>query len=131
MRLLACLALLLLTAGCRSTDPYVAPDVPPDAVEIVLTDDEMPRVLYASAWGAFARFDWRMEDSNPDALSFTVRPPETNGVLNVYAEEQVEGGRLGDGRLVARASSETADAHALLEAAAEVLATVPGRLTVR
>lgn len=130
MRLLAP-ALLLLLAGCRSADPYVAPDVPRDAVEIVLTDDEMPRVLYASAWGAFARFGWRVANANPDALSFTVEPPEGSGALDVYAEEQVEGGRLGDGRLVARATPDAPDAHALLEAAAEVLATVPGRLSVR
>lgn len=130
MRLLA-LALLLLLAACRSAEPYVAPDVPPDAVELVLTDAEMPRVLYASAWGAFAQFGWTMEAPNPGALRFIVRPPDLPGALDVYAEEQVEGGRLGDGRLVARPVPTSPDPHAVLEAAAAVLATLPGRITVR
>jgi len=123
--------LALLLAGCRSATPYVAPDVPEGAAEVVLTDDEMPRVLYASAWGAFARFGWRMAGANPDALRFTVEPPEGGGARDVYAEEQIEGGRLGTGRRVARPVPDAPDARALLQAAAEVLATVPGRLSVR
>ena len=124
-------ALLLLLAACRSTDPYVAPEVPPGALELVLTDDEPPRTLYASAWGAFARFGWSVESSSPEALRVTVRPPDLPGALDVYAEEQVEGGRLGHGRLTARAAPTSPDPHAVLEAAAAVLATVPGRITVR
>lgn len=126
---LTALALLLLLVGCRTTDPYVAPDVPPEATEIVLTDDERPRVLYASAWGAFARFGWEMVDADPAVLRFVAQPPDGRGSVEVVVDEQVEGGRLGNGRLVARADGP--DRPALLEAAAGVLATVPGRLSVR
>lgn len=123
-------ALLVLLGGCRSTQPYTAPDVPAGATEIVLTSREMPRVLYAEAWGAFARFGWEIESSNPAMLRLLVRPPGAAATLDVYAEEQVRGGRVGEGRLVARVDNE-ADAQAVLQAAAEALATIPGTLTVR
>lgn len=129
MRRLALLTALVAFAGCRSPEPYAPPAVPPDASALVLTDDEVPRVLYASAWGAFARFGWEMEGSAPASLRFTVRPPDASGRLDVHVEEDVEGGRVGTGRLVARA--EGPDRRAVLEAAADVLATIPGRIAVR
>lgn len=131
MRLRLCLVVLfVLFGGCRSTQPYTAPDVPPGATEVVLTSREMPRVLYAEAWGAFARFGWEVVSSNPAALRLLVRPPGAGAALDVYAEEQIRGGRVGEGRLVARVDGE-GDAEAVLQAAAEALATIPGTLTVR
>ena len=126
MRLTALLVVLLLLAGCRSTDPYTVPDVAPDATALVLHDDELPRTLYASAWGAFAVAGWEVVASEPETFRLQVRPPDAADVLDLEVSAEVEHGRVVSSTALARA-----DTHAVLEAAAAVLATVPGHLTVR
>lgn len=126
MRPLVLLAALLLTTGCRSTDPYPVPDVPPGATALVLSDDELPRTVYASAWGAFAAAGWEVVGSEPETLRLSVRPAGNDAVLELLVEADVEDGRVASSQAVAHSES-----HAVLEAAAAVLATVPGHLTVR
>ncbi len=125
------LALGTLHAGCRSTDVAPTPEVPPDATTVVVTDNEMPRVLYAEAWGAFARFGWDVEDANPAALQFTTRPEGYTAAIHLYVEEDVEGGRVGTGRLVARVDEGQPGARDVLLGAARALATIPGRISFR
>lgn len=123
------LAVIGLVAGCRTADPAPVLTVPPDATTLTLTDNEMPRVLYAEAWGAFARFGWDFVDANPATLQFTVRPEGYTAALDLYVEEDVEGGRVGTGRLVARVDPAEPGARDVLLGAARALATVPGRIS--
>ena len=122
-------ALLVLVAGCRSTDVHAPPPIPPEATLLVLTDDEPARTLYASAWGAFAVAGWEVVEHDSDALRFAVRPGEGAGTLAVTVEEEAGGGAAPTARLVAR--PDPAADRAVLEAAADVLATAPGRITFR
>ena len=126
MRLTVSLFVFMLLAGCRSTSPYVVPDVAPDATALVLHDDVLPRTLYASAWGAFAVAEWEVVASEPQTFRLQVRPPDADAVLDLEVSAEMEHGRAVASTAVART-----EAHAVLEAAAAVLATVPGHLTVR
>lgn len=125
------LLLLLLFVGCRTTSLYEPPEVPPEVTEIRLDDDEMPRVLYASAWGAFAEFDWEIVSHDSDAMRLTVRPEGIETVLVVQAQEDEPGGHVGEGHLIARVEPGAPRARAVIEAATTVLASLPGRLTFR
>ncbi len=118
------LALVLLAAGCRSAAVPEPPSVPPAATTLVLASDEPPRVLYASAWGAFAAAGWEVVEHDSDALRFTVQTAATDGALAVRVEE--EPGHPPTARLETGAAE-----HDLLAAAADVLASVPGRFTFR
>jgi hypothetical protein len=130
MRFHPLLLLGLLLAGCRTTDVYEPPTVPPDVTEIRLDSDEMPRVLYASAWGAFAEFGWEVVSHDSDALRLTVRPDGAAATLEVRAVEDDPGGSVGEGHLIARVLG-TADRRRVVEQAAAALASIPGRLTFR
>lgn len=126
MRLATLLLILLFVAGCRSTDPYTVPDVAAEATVMVLHDDELPRTLYASVWGAFAVAEWEIVTSDPEAFRLQVRPPDADATLVLEVTTEIEHGRVVSSTALARS-----DTHAVLEAAAAVLATVPGHLTVR
>jgi hypothetical protein len=125
------LLLLVLAVGCRTTSLYEPPDVPPDVTEIRLDDDEMPRVLYASAWGAFAEFGWEIVSHDSDAMRMTVRPEDTETVLVVQAQENEPGGHVGEGHLVARVEPGAPEQRRVIEEATTVLASLPGQLTFR
>lgn len=125
------LLFLLLAVGCRTTDIYEPPDVPPDVTEIRLDDDEMPRVLYASAWGAFAEFGWEVVSHDSDAMRLRVRPEDIDTVLDVQAQENEPGGSVGAGHLLARVEPDAPEHRRVIEKAATVLASIPGRLTFR
>jgi hypothetical protein len=131
MRPLPLLLLCLLLAGCRTTAIYEPPTVPPDATEIRLDSDEMPRVLYASAWGAFAEFGWEVVSHDSDALALRVRPDGAAAALDVRAVEDEPGGSVGEGHLIARVEADAADHRRVIEEAATALASIPGRLTFR
>ena len=126
MRSLAFLILCLLGTGCRSADPFPVPDVPAGATALVLSDDELPRTIYASAWGAFAVAEWEVVDSDAEAFRLRVRPSEDAAALELVVAPEEEYGRV-----VAAQAVATSSDHTVLEAAAAVLATVPGHLTVR
>lgn len=131
MRLLSLLLLIALLAGCRTTRIYEPPEVPPDATTILLHDDEIPRVLYASAWGAFAEFGWEIVSHDSDALRLSVRPEGADAVLEVQAVEDDPGGSVGPGHLVARVVEDGPDRRRVIEEAAVALASLPGRFTFR
>lgn len=126
MRPLVLVVVLLLAAGCRSTDPSPAPEVPLGATALVLSDDELPRTLYASAWGAFAVAEWEVVESDPEAFRLRVRPSEEAAALDLVVAPEMEYGRA-----VAAQAVATSGDPAVLEAAAAVLATIPGHLTIR
>lgn len=125
------LLLLILLVGCRTTSIYEPPDVPPGVTEIRLDDDEMPRVLYASAWGAFAEYGWEVVSHDSDAMQMTVRTEDSDTELVVQAQENDPGGRIGEGHLIARVEPDAPDQRRVIEAAATALASLPGRLTFR
>ena len=131
MRALPLLFLLVLLAGCRTTRIYEPPEVPPDVTTILLHDDEIPRVLYASAWGAFAEFGWEIVGHDSDALRLTVRPEGATAVLELQAVEDEPGGSVGPGHLVARVGGDAPDRRRVLEEAVVALASLPGRFTFR
>ncbi|MEP0547390.1 MAG: hypothetical protein ABJF88_10700 [Rhodothermales bacterium] len=133
-RLPLCLALALaamLWAGCRTTLPNTPPAVPPEATTLILTDDEMPRVLYASAWGAFAEAGWDVTEYDSDVLRFVARRGGMDGEAEVNIESNAPRGIAEQGRIVVSVDPADSDAHAVLLAAARALATVPGRLSFR
>ena len=121
----------MLWAGCRTTLPNAPPAVPPDATTLLLTDDEMPRVLYASAWGAFAEAGWDVTDHDSDAFRFVVRPEGMDGEAEVAIESNAPRALAEEGRIVVSVDPADADARAVLLAAARALATVPGRFSFR
>lgn len=121
----------MLWAGCRTTLPNTPPAVPPDATTLLLTDDEMPRVLYASAWGAFAEAGWDVTDHDSDALRFVARPEGMEGEAEVAIESNAPRSLAEEGRIVVSVDPADADARAVLLAAADALATVPGRFSFR
>jgi hypothetical protein len=125
------LLLLVLLVGCRTTSLYEPPEVPPDVTELRLDDDEMPRVLYASAWGAFAEFGWEIVSHDSDAMRMTVRPEGVATTLVVQAQEDDPGGHVGEGHLVARVEPGAPEQRLVIEGATAVLASLPGRLTFR
>ena len=131
MRALPLLLVCALLTGCRTTDLYEPPAIPEGATELRLDDDEMPRVLYAAAWGAFARFGWEIVRHDSDALRMKVRPEGAAAVLDVRAVENEPGGSIGDGHLVARIDGDAPDRRRVIEAAAAALASIPGLLTFR
>ena len=91
----------------------------------------MPRVLYASAWGAFAEFGWEVVSHDSDAMRMTVRPEDTETVLVVQAQENEPGGHVGEGHLVARVEPGAPEQRRVIEEATTVLASLPGQLTFR
>lgn len=131
MRALSLLLGCALLAGCRTTDLYEPPDVPPGVTEIRLSNDEMPRVLFATAWGAFAEFGWEVVSHDSDALRMRVRPESDVAVLDVQVREDEPGGSVGEGHLVARVEPGAPESRRVIEAAATALASIPGRLTFR
>lgn len=120
-----------LWAGCRTAAPLAPPTVPPDATTLILTDDEMPRVLYASAWGAFAESGWDVTDHDSDALQFVARPEGMGGEAEVAIESISPRAMAERGRIVVNVDPAAPDARAVLIAAAGALATVPGRFSFR
>ena len=125
------LLLLILVAGCRTTSLYEPPDVPPAASEIRLDDDEMPRVLYASAWGAFAEAGWRVTDHDSDALRFVARPEGMDGEVEVAIESDSPRAIAERGRVVVSVDPAEPTAREVLLGAAHALARVPGRISFR
>lgn len=121
----------ILWAGCRTADPMPALTVPPDATTLTLTDDEMPRVLYASAWGAFAEAGWDVTDHDSDALRFVASPRGIDGEAEVSVESDAPRDVAEEGRIVVSVDPADPDASAVLLAAARALATVPGRFSFR
>jgi hypothetical protein len=128
---LSALLLALLLAGCQTTRIYEAPDVPPDATTVILTDGEIPRTLYASAWGAFAEYDWTFIDHDSDAMRLVVQPPDLSSTVEVSVESNSPRAIARKGRIVASVDPADPDARAVLEAAVAALASVPGRITFR
>ena len=126
MRLIAFFSFLLLVAGCRSTDPYAVPDVPSDAAALVLHDDELPRTVYASVWGAFAVAGWEVVDYDADAFRLRVQAPDASAPVQVVVTPERE-----NGRVVSSSALVTSQEPGGLEAAATVLATIPGDIAVR
>ena len=130
MRLLVLLFAFLL-AGCQTTRVYNIPDVPPDATTVILADSEMPRTLYASAWGAFAEYDWAFVAHDSDAMRFVVQPPDLGGTVEVSVESNSPRAIAREGRIVASVDPADPDARAVFEAAVRALASVPGQVTFR
>jgi len=130
MRPLALLFALLL-AGCQTSRIYEAPDIPPNATTIVIADSEIPRTLYASAWGAFAEYDWTIVDRDSDAMRLVAQPPNMTGTVEVNVESDSPRAIAREGRIVASVDPADSDARAVFEAAVEALASVPGQITFR
>lgn len=130
MRPLALLFILLL-AGCQTSRIYEVPDVPPDATTVVLTDREMPRTLYASAWGAFAEYGWTIVDRDSNVMRLVVQPPDLSGSIEVNVESTSPRAIAREGRIVASVNPADPDARAVFEAAVEALTSVPGEITFR
>ncbi len=122
---------MMLWAGCRTAAPIAPPPVPPDATTLLLADDEMPRVLYASAWGAFAEAGWDVIDHDSDAMRFVARPEGMDGTAEVAIESNSSSAMAEKGRIVVNVDPAAPDARTVLLAAARALATVPGRFSFR
>lgn len=120
-----------LLTGCRTAAPLAPPPVPPDATAVILTDDEMPRVLYASAWGAFAEAGWDVTDHDSDAMQFVARPEGMDGEARVAVESDAPRATAERGRIVVTVDPADSEARAVLLGAAHALARVPGRISFR
>jgi hypothetical protein len=118
-------------AGCRTPAPVAPPTAPSDATTLTLTDDEMPRVLYASAWGAFAEFGWDIVDHDPAAMRFVARPEGMDGEAEVAIETNSARAIARRGRIVVSVDPAQPEAREVLLGAARALATVPGHLSFR
>lgn len=125
------LLLVFLLAGCQTSRIYEVPDVPPDATTLILTNSEMPRTLYASAWGAFAEYDWTIVDRDSDAMRLVAQPPDLNGTVEVSVESNSPRAIAREGRIVASVDPADPDAQAVFGAAVEALASVPGQMRFR
>ena len=130
MRPLA-LLLALFLAGCQTTRVYEVPSIPDDAATLVITDREPPRVLYASAWGAFGEYGWDIVEHDSDALRFRATLDDLEGAVEVTVETDAPREVAEQGRIVASVDPEAPDAQAVFEFAVETLASVPGRIAFR
>ena len=120
-----------LLTGCRTAAPLAPPPVPPDATTVILTDDEMPRVLYASAWGAFAESGWDVTDHDSDAMQFVARLVGMDGEAEVAIESDAPRTTAERGRIVVTVDPADSEARAVLLGAAHTLARIPGRISFR
>lgn len=120
-----------LWAGCRTAAPISPPAVPPDATTLMLTDDEMPRVLYASAWGAFAEAGWDIVDHDPEAMRLVARPEGTTAEAEVTIETTSPRAMARKGRIVVAVDPAQPGARDVLLGATRALATVPGHISFR
>lgn len=120
-----------LLVGCRAAAPLAPLTVPPGATAVILTDDEMPRVLYASAWSAFAEHGWDVTGHDSDALRFAVRPEGMDSEAEVAIESDSPREIAEAGRIVVTVDPAEPGAREVLLGAARALASVPGRISFR
>ena len=129
--ILAFLVVALLLPACRTVASNAPPEVPPGTTMLILADDEMPRVLYASAWGAFAEAGWDVVDHDSEAMRFVARPEEGAGEAEVSIQTDTERATARAGRIVVRVDPAHPEAREVLLGAARALATVPGHFSFR